>query len=48
MWIDIQRVRMLRRKAPGPYEDLAGPTVLALALMAAIVAQFGMKIYFMM
>lgn len=44
----IRRIQMLRRKAPGPYEDIAGPTVLALALMAAIVAQFGMKVYFML
>jgi Vacuolar transporter chaperone len=38
---------MMRRKAPAHYEDLAGPTVLALALMTAIVAQFGMKLYFL-
>lgn len=43
----IVRIRMMRRKAPGPYEDIAGPTVLALALMTAIVAQFGFKLYYM-
>lgn len=37
---------MLRRKDPGPYEDLAGPTILAVILMIAIIAQFGLKIYY--
>jgi hypothetical protein len=45
---DIRRVTLLRRKAPGPYEDIAGPTILSISLMAAIVAQFGMKLYAMM
>lgn len=39
---------MLRIKAPGPYEDLVGPTVLAVILMVAIAAQFSLKLYHMM
>lgn len=43
----IRRIRMLRIKSPGPYEDLVGPTVLAVILMVAIAAQFGLKLYYM-
>lgn len=39
---------MLRIKAPGPYEDLVGPTVLAVILMVAIAAQFSLKLYYML
>lgn len=41
----IRRVTLLRGKAPGPYEDIAGPTVLAIALMVVILIQFGLSIY---
>ena len=40
----IRRVRMLKRKAPGPYEDLVGPTLLASCLMCSICGQFFLKL----
>mmetsp|Transcript_20030 Transcript_20030/g.43163 ORF Transcript_20030/g.43163 Transcript_20030/m.43163 type:complete len:227 (+) Transcript_20030:92-772(+) len=40
-----RRVRMIRVKHPGPYEDLLGPALLGIALMTAIVAQFSLKLY---
>jgi len=36
---------MIRRRSPGPYEDIIGPSVLAVALMISIVAQFSIKLY---
>jgi hypothetical protein len=44
-YVDIRRIRLLRVKAPGPYEDTVGPTVLTIVLMGAIVTQFGCKLY---
>lgn len=46
--IDAKRAAMIRTKAPGPYEDTVGPTVLAIMLMVSIIAQFGIKVYSMM
>lgn len=42
---DARRVKMIRVKHPGPYEDLLGPALLGVALMTAIVAQFSLKLY---
>lgn len=42
----IRRVRMLKRKAPGPYEDLVGPTILSLFLMCSICGQFCLKLLY--
>ena len=41
---DVRRVRMLRLKLPGPYEDLVGPTVLCIMLIFSIIAQFALKL----
>lgn len=43
-----RRASMIRRKAPGPYVDIAGPTVLTVILMLSIVAQFSIKLYTLM
>ncbi|MEM1010435.1 MAG: DUF202 domain-containing protein [Myxococcota bacterium] len=43
-----KRSRMIRRKDPGPYEDVVGPTVLGVMLMVSILAQFAIKVYSMM
>lgn len=40
-----RRAQMIRRRAPGPYEDIIGPAVLAVAVMFSIVAQFSIKLY---
>lgn len=40
-----KRSMMIRRRAPGPYEDIIGPSVLAVAVMISIVAQFTLKLY---
>jgi len=40
-----RRSQMIRRRAPGPYEDIIGPSVLAVALMLSIVVQFSLKLY---
>lgn len=42
----IRRVRMLKRKAPGPYEDLVGPTILSIFLMCSICGQFFLKLLY--
>uniref|UniRef100_A0A7S4N375 DUF202 domain-containing protein n=1 Tax=Odontella aurita TaxID=265563 RepID=A0A7S4N375_9STRA len=41
------RVKMIKIKHPGPYEDLVGPTVLGVILMCSIVAQFALQMYAM-
>eukprot|EP00584_Thalassiosira_punctigera_P025825 CAMPEP_0172576356 /NCGR_PEP_ID=MMETSP1067-20121228/137679_1 /TAXON_ID=265564 ORGANISM="Thalassiosira punctigera, Strain Tpunct2005C2" /NCGR_SAMPLE_ID=MMETSP1067 /ASSEMBLY_ACC=CAM_ASM_000444 /LENGTH=310 /DNA_ID=CAMNT_0013369023 /DNA_START=1229 /DNA_END=2163 /DNA_ORIENTATION=- len=43
-----RRASMIRRKAPGPYVDVAGPTVLTVILMLSIVTQFSVKLYTLM
>lgn len=43
-----RRASMIRRRAPGPYEDIAGPTVLGIVLMLSIIAQFSIKLYAVM
>lgn len=43
-----RRASMIRRKAPGPYVDIVGPTVLTVILMLSIVAQFSVKLYTLM
>ena len=43
-----RRASMIRRKSPGPYFDVAGPTVLTVILMLSIVAQFSIKLYTLM
>jgi len=40
-----RRSSMIRRRAPGPYEDITGPTVLGIILMLSILAQFSIKLY---
>lgn len=40
----VRRANMLKRKAPGPYEDKVGPILYALLLMVAIIAQFVIKL----
>jgi len=35
---------MIKRKAPGPYEDTVGPILFAILLMIAIIAQFLLKL----
>uniref|UniRef100_A0A7S4RA87 DUF202 domain-containing protein n=2 Tax=Ditylum brightwellii TaxID=49249 RepID=A0A7S4RA87_9STRA len=45
MYQYARRADMIRRKDPGPYEDLFGPTVLGIMLMLSIVAQFSIKLY---
>jgi hypothetical protein len=39
---------MICRKAPGPYVDIVGPTVLTVILMLSIVTQFSLKLYTLM
>jgi len=39
-----RRAEMLKRKAPGPYEDTVGPILFAVLLMIAIVVQFVIKL----
>jgi len=39
-----RRADMLKRKAPGPYEDTVGPILFAILLMIAIIAQFFIKL----
>jgi len=41
----IQRAGMIRRKDPGPYEDLAGPIVLSGMLGLSIVVNFFVKLW---
>lgn len=43
-----RRASMIRRKAPGPYVDIVGPSVLTVILMLSIVAQFSVKLYTLM
>jgi len=43
-----RRASLIRRKAPGPYADIVGPTVLTVVLMLSIVAQFSLKLYTLM
>lgn len=40
-----RRAKMIRATAPGPYEDILGPSVLAVVLIISIVAQFSIKLY---
>jgi len=39
-----RRADMIKRKAPGPYEDTVGPILFAILLMIAIIAQFLLKL----
>jgi uncharacterized membrane protein YidH (DUF202 family) len=43
-----RRASLIRRKSPGPYMDIAGPTVLTVILMLSIVTQFSIKLYTLM
>lgn len=43
-----RRSSMIRRKSPGPYVDIVGPTVLTVILMLSIVTQFSLKLYTLM
>ena len=45
LWMYIKRAGMIRRKDPGPYEDLAGPIVLSAMLGMSIVVNFFVKVY---
>lgn len=42
---DGKRSQMIRRRSPGPYEDIVGPAVLSVALILSIVTQFSLKLY---
>lgn len=48
MWQYAKRAAMIRRRDPGPYEDIVGPTVLGIMLMISIVANFALKLYSML
>ena len=39
------RAGMIRRREPGPYEDVKGPVVLGCCLCVSIVANFGLKLW---
>ncbi|CAN0162780.1 unnamed protein product, partial [Phaeothamnion confervicola] len=41
----MRRASMIRRRAPGPYDDVAGPVVLATLLAVGIIANFSLKLY---
>jgi hypothetical protein len=41
----LKRTAMLLRRDPGPFDDRVGPTVLGGLLIAAIVANFSVKLY---
>mmetsp|Transcript_40962 Transcript_40962/g.52763 ORF Transcript_40962/g.52763 Transcript_40962/m.52763 type:complete len:92 (-) Transcript_40962:13-288(-) len=41
----LRRASMIRRRAPGPYEDTFGPTFLATILMVSILCNFAVKLY---
>jgi hypothetical protein len=43
--IDGKRAKMIRATAPGPYEDVIGPCILAVVLICAIIIQFSIKFY---
>lgn len=44
---DGRRSKLIRAAAPGPYEDIVGPSVLAVVLICSIIAQFSIKLYSM-
>jgi hypothetical protein len=44
-YIWYMRLYLQPNRAPGPYEDTIGPTLLATMLMVAIVMNFAIKIY---
>ncbi|KAL3796169.1 hypothetical protein HJC23_000672 [Cyclotella cryptica] len=39
-----RRASMIRRQAPGPFVDVAGPTLLSISLIVALVAHFSIKL----
>ncbi|CAM9498600.1 unnamed protein product [Heterosigma akashiwo] len=41
----LRRASLIRRRAPGPYEDTFGPTFLATILMVSILLNFAVKLY---
>ncbi|KAG5191714.1 hypothetical protein JKP88DRAFT_271253 [Tribonema minus] len=41
----MRRAKLIRQRAPGPYEDNVGPTVLATMLMVAIILNVTIKLY---
>jgi len=41
----MRRSAMIRRRDPGPYEDIVGPTILTIMLMGSIIIQFSIKLY---
>lgn len=45
LWMYIKRAGMIRRKDPGPYEDLLGPIVLSGMLALSIIVNFLVKMY---
>ena len=45
LWMYIKRAGMIRRKEPGPYEDLVGPIVLSGMLALSIIVNFLVKLY---
>jgi len=45
LWMYTKRAAMIRRKDPGPYEDLFGPIVLSSMLALSIIVNFFVKLY---
>jgi hypothetical protein len=43
--LDMRRAYMIREHIPGPYVDVAGPTVLTVILIGSIIAQFCARLY---
>lgn len=43
-----KRAEMIKMSAPGPYEDIVGPSILAIVLIFSIIAQFSIKLYSIM
>ena len=41
------RTRMLQERAPGPYEDVVGPSLLGVTLLFGILGNFMLKLFHM-
>jgi uncharacterized membrane protein YidH (DUF202 family) len=44
VYSDSRRASMIRRQAPGPFVDVAGPILLSITLIVALVAQFSIRL----
>lgn len=45
LFMYIKRAGMIRRKEPGPYEDIMGPVVIAVLLGLSVAINFSIKLY---